>query len=257
MTRPDVVEEAARLTDAATAEGVLLRVLGGVAIALHAPAGLPAALRRSYGDIDLVTTPKRGREALRFLQAMGYESNERFNAMNGHERLVLYDRAHARQIDVFVGQFRMCHRIPIAQRLTLEPRTIPLAELLATKLQIVELNAKDLGDVYAILVEHDVAEHDVETVNSAWLGRLAAGDWGVWRTFRGSIETARARLADVELSAAQHALIDERLARLWARIEQEPKSLRWRSRARIGDRVRWYDEPEEIAHERAPGAVES
>lgn len=248
MLLSDVVEEAVRVTDAANEAGVRLRVLGGVAIALHAPAGLPPALARSYGDIDLVTTRRGGRDALRLLVELGYESNERFNAMNGHDRLVLYDRVHGRQVDVFVGRFEMCHAIPIADRLELDDRTVPLAELLVTKLQIVEINAKDLRDVYGILVEHDVGEHDDETVNAAWIARLLSGDWGLWRTVRGSLEAAREHLPAVELDAAQRALVAERVERLWARVEQEPKSLRWRSRARVGERVRWYEVPEEIAH---------
>jgi hypothetical protein len=244
----NVIEEAARLVDESQAAGLQLRVLGGVAIALHAPGGLPAPLTRSYGDIDLVTPARGGRAALRFLETMGYESNVRFNAMNGHTRLVLYDRAHGRQADVFVGEFRMCHRIPVADRLALEARTIPLAELLTTKLQIVRLNAKDVRDIYGILVEHDVGEGDEELVNAAWLARLLAADWGLWRTCQRSFEMARAQLADSGLAPGERALIEDRMTRLRERVDREPKSLRWRSRARIGDRVRWYEEPEEIAH---------
>jgi hypothetical protein len=251
----DVVEEATRIADAARAANVPLRVLGGVAIALHAPDGLPEPLRRTYGDIDLVTRPKRGRDVIALLTSLGYEPNERFNSMNGHSRLVFYDTLHGRQIDVFVGEFRMCHGVPLVERLELDARTVPLAELLATKLQIVRMNAKDLGDVYAILVEHEVGEHDDETVNAAWLARLLAGDWGFWRTVRGSIELARERLGEVALTPEQRAVVDARLARLWERVEAEPKSLRWRSRARVGERVRWYDEPEEIAHAAAAGDV--
>jgi hypothetical protein len=250
----DIVLEALRLTDPALETKAPIRVLGGVAVALHAPGGLPEPLARPYGDIDVVTTRKGGRGAVEFLESMGYVANERFNAMNGGSRFVVYDPERERQIDVFAGEFRMCHSIPLADRLELEPRTVPLAELLLTKLQIVRLNRKDLGDVWAIVLEHDVGSHDAETINDAWIARLLAGDWGLWRTVGASIDTARERLVDSGLDDAQIAIIRERLDRLWATVEAEAKSLRWRSRARVGDRMKWYEEPEEIAHDRGAGA---
>ncbi len=229
-------------------EQVTLRVLGGVAVHLHTAGEVHPELARPYRDIDLVTTRKHGRVAAQLLQELGYQPNERFNAMNGSTRLVFYDVEHGRQVDVFVGEFRMCHAIPIADRLHLDEETVPLAELLLTKLQIVHLNEKDLRDIWAVLYEHEVAEHDEDAVNSAYVARLLAGDWGLWRTSRQTVEAARKRLAAVPLAEADRAMLDERLARLWERVESEPKGLRWRSRAKVGDRSQWYEEPEEIAH---------
>ena len=135
-----VTTEALRLVELAQARGVALRVVGGVAVALHTQGELHPALRRPYRDIDLVTTRKRDREALKVLVAAGYESNERFNSMAGvHNRLVVYDNANGRQVDVFVGEFRMCHALSF-ERLDVDSPTVPLAELLATKLQIVRMN---------------------------------------------------------------------------------------------------------------------
>jgi hypothetical protein len=244
----DIVAEARRVTDGALAAKVPLRVLGGVAVGLHTPEGVHPALARPYRDLDLVTTRKHGRAAAQLLTELGYTPNERFNAMNGVSRLVFYDERHGRQVDVFVGTFHMCHELPIADRLEVDERTVPLAELLLTKLQIVRLNEKDLLDVWAILYGHDVADHDHDAVNAAYVAALLAGDWGLWRTSRGTVETARARLADSALGAEDRALLDERLARLWDRVEAEPKGLRWRTRAKVGDRTKWYEEPEEIAH---------
>jgi hypothetical protein len=169
--------------------------------------------------------------------------------MNGATRLVFYDREHGRQLDVFVGEFRMCHEIPIADRLHLEPETVPLAELLLTKLQIVHLNEKDLQDIWAIMHGHDVAEHDEDSVNAAHVARVLAADWGLWRTSRQTVETARDRLQAASLGEEDRSLLDARLDRLWERVEAEPKGLRWRSRAKLGERSKWYEEPEEIAHQ--------
>jgi hypothetical protein len=244
----DVVDEARRVVSGANDAQLLVRAIGGVAVALHSAGGVHPALARPYADLDLVTTRRHGRAAAGLMRELGYEPNERFNAMNGATRLVFLDREHARRVDVFVEEFRMCHEIPIAARLHVDDQTVPLAELLLTKLQIVRLNEKDLHDLWAIVLEHDVAGHDDDAVNSAHVAQLLATDWGLWRTTRQTIETARERLPASPLSAPERALVDERLARLWERVEAEPKGLRWRSRARLGDRSRWYEEPEEIAH---------
>lgn len=208
-------------------------------------------LRRQYQDIDLVTTGKGGRRTLQLLESLEYSPNERFNAMNAGSRALLYDLDHRRQIDVFIGDFRMCHNINLTSRLDAESRTIPLAELLLTKLQVVKLNRKDLVDIAALLYEHDVGEQDKETVNAGYIARLLASDWGLWRTSRGTVETVQERLADLELDADDELLVRNRLDRLWQRVESQPKSLRWRSRARIGDRARWYEEPEEVGRDQA------
>jgi len=244
----DIIAEAERVIEGAQAENVMLRVLGGVAVHLHTADGVHPGLQRAYRDIDLVTTRKDGRATAKLMQDLGYEPNERFNAMNGSFRLVFYDNEHGRQVDVFVGEFKMCHDIPIADRLHVDGRTIPLAELLLTKLQIVKLDEKDLRDIWAILHEHDVAEHDDDAVNASHVAELLAGDWGLWRTSRQTIERSRELLATAPLSEADKAMLDDRLARLWERIEAQPKGLRWRARAKVGDRTKWYEEPEEIEH---------
>jgi hypothetical protein len=246
--RPDIVDEARRVISEANEGRVLLRALGGVAVHLHAPGGIHPGLSRPYADLDLMTTRKHGRATAALMQQLGYQPNERFNAMNGATRLVFHDPEHRRRVDVFVGEFRMCHEIPIAARLHVDDQTVPLAELLLTKLQIVRLNEKDVHDIWAIMLEHVVAAHDDDSVNSTQVAQLLAADWGLWRTTRQTVETARERLAASPLSASERTLVDERLAVLWERIEAEPKGLRWRSRARLGDRSRWYEEPEEIAH---------
>ncbi len=250
----DMVEEARRIVAAAGEQNVPLRLIGGVAIRLHSER-LPDALQRAYQDIDLVTTGKGGRGAVKLLTELGYTPNERFNAMNAGRRAVVYDIERERQIDVFVGTFEMCHKIDIAGRIDVDNPTIPLAELLLTKLQIVKLNRKDLVDIAAILHGHDVGESDSDMVNGTFIAKTLSGDWGLWRTTRGTIETAQEHIGGLGLDPAGEQLVRDRLARLWEMADSAPKSLRWRSRAKIGDRTRWYEEPEEIDHDRTGGAL--
>ena len=242
----DIVLEADRLLEAAAAEDVPVRLIGGLAVRMHVN-GDPV-ISREYKDIDLVTLKGRGKRVSEFMTAMGYEADRAFNATNGHRRLLYYDRPHARQVDVFVGAFEMCHSIPITERIELHPSAVPLAELLLTKMQIVELNAKDQADILTILYHRDVADDagGGSAVNAARIAQLTATDWGLWRTTRMNVERTREALPGSALSPDQQAVVGERLDRLWERIESEPKSTKWKMRNRVGDKVRWYEEPEEV-----------
>jgi hypothetical protein len=244
----DIVLEAQRLLGAAVAADVPVRLVGGLAV--RAYAGARPVIDRTYKDIDLVTLKGRSKRVGEFMAEMGYEADRVFNTTNGHRRLLFYDPPNARQVDVFVGSFEMCHVVPITDRITLHREAVPLAELFLTKSQIVELNAKDQSDILTILYHHDVAESDGDgaaSLNAARVAQLCAADWGLWRTTRMNVERTREAIADGPLAPDQREVVRDRLDRLWQRIESEPKSARWKLRARVGDKVRWYEEPEEVA----------
>ncbi len=246
-TRSDVVEEALRVAEEAERERLGLRLLGGVAIKLRAGEdGLVPAFRREYADHDWIAPKGASSGAQRFFEALGYSPQKRFNAIHGRERLLFFDDRHDRQVDVFIGAFRMSHKIPFGKRLAMEPTTIPLAELLLTKLQIAELNEKDVRDALALLHDHPVEEEDGDSVNGGRIASLCASDWGLWRTFTANLETVGERLEGYELPEEDERRIAERVRELRGRIDREPKSLVWKARSKIGERKRWYDLPEEV-----------
>ena len=229
-----------------------LRLLGGLGIRLHATGGMHPALARSYADIDLVCSRKAGRDTSRFLVSAGYEANERFNAMNGSERMIFYDRPNRRHVDLFVGGFRMCHALPLADRLDRDsPRRCPRPSCCSTKLQVVQLNAKDAQRHHRRCCSTTTWPSTTTTPSTrAYVARAAGGRLG---TLAHQPRLARAHARDrsrrASLSAEEQARVQDRAERLWERVEREPKGLRWRSRARIGDSKRWYDEPDEIGHQ--------
>ncbi len=242
----DIRAEARRVVAAAGAQGLALRLLGGLAVALHAPSAALPALARTYADIDLVAPARQGSAAERLLAGLGYQPDREFNLLNGAERLLFRDPPHSRQIDVFVGGFSMCHRIPVAERLELEPLTLPLAELLLTKLQIVQLNEKDLRDICALLLDHPIGQGDAETVNAERVARLCGEDWGLWKTVSLGLGRVRAFATASGLDPQAAHTVDGRAAALLAALEQTPKSLRWKLRAAVGERVQWYELPEDV-----------
>jgi hypothetical protein len=234
------VAEASRLAEAAAAADVRLRLLGGVAIAIRCPSAARPPLARRYGDIDVATRGGDRRKLGRFLAAEGYRSLDQLNAVHGKNRLFYYDTQRSRRLDVFLDQFEMCHQLDLRKRIDLPGLTLPLADLLLTKLQVVQTTEKDLGDIAAVLLDHELTT-DEEGVNVAYLGALAGADWGLWKTVTLVTERAR-RFAGEESGLAPAAVRAEQLLEA---LDRAPKSAKWTLRARVGERVRWYKLPEE------------
>jgi hypothetical protein len=245
VTTPDVdvVAEARRVVGAIDAAGVPARILGGVAVALHEHETLPPALRRTYADIDLVVGSGREVDLARVLAAQGYEPDRRFNALYGHKRQLFWDRANDRQLDVFVGRFAMCHALPLDGRLADPSGTLAPADLLLTKLQIVELNPKDVIDALALILEHWLGrEADRDVISLDRITAVTANDWG-WHTT--SMDTLGRLSQGVDLAGPPAATARERIDGIQAAMDAAPKSVRWQARARIGRRMAWYELPEE------------
>jgi hypothetical protein len=236
----DPVHEARRLLGLASERDVDVRVLGGVAIALVIAPDEPL-LPRSYQDIDLITERGNQRAVADLLREAGYEGDEEFNSFNSHRRLLFVDPEHKRQVDVFVGAFSMCHEIPLEGRLLAAEETLPVAELLLTKLQIFELNNKDLRDILSLL------HHGPEDPDLGRVGECCAADWGLWRTSTMNAGRLAEALDDLDVSEQARLRLRARVELLSTTLEAAPKTRRWKLRARIGDRVRWYEDPEDLA----------
>jgi hypothetical protein len=241
----DVEAEAARLLDRAAQAKLLVRLLGGAAVGMHRHTAFPPALERRYGDIDLVVKKGQDRGLKRLLEEVGYVANRSFNNLHGDRRLLFYDERNARQLDVFIGTFRMCHTLELDGRLGLHPQTLEPADLLLTKLQIVKINAKDIIDAQALLLGHQVERGPGDLIDLGRLVHVTSRDWGWYTTFTQNL----ARLApdaDSALPADAASQIAERVATIQQALRDAPKSLSWRARAAIGQRVPWYELPEEI-----------
>jgi hypothetical protein len=246
MILSDVVDEGRRLSGLLEQAGIRARLLGGVGIALHAHGPIPASLRRSYGDLDFAVRRADGPAFTRSLVAAGYEPNERFNAVHGAKRLLFYDPQNARQIDAFVGVFRMCHTLDLGSRLSAPGPSLAPVDLLLTKLQIVALNEKDVVDTVLLLSDHPVSSGP-EAIDPLELVRIVGHDWGWYTTVSDNL----ARVADhVEHTGTIDHMIQrtvgERVADLRRTLELAPKTIGWRARATLGRRVPWHETPEEV-----------
>ena len=237
----DIVEEGLDIVRAAAEQDLVLRLFGGIGIRVRSVAA-HQVLERSYNDLDFVAPKRSSNRVTAFFLGRGYEENRELNLLHGHYRLWFHDQAHDRHADVFVGQFEMCHALPLADRLELEPLTLPAADLLLTKLQIFELNDKDRRDLLRLLLDHEVGE---DGIDGAYVAGLCARDWGLWRTCTRNLADLAGALPAYDLGAADRATLAARLDRLAGLIESRSKSMAWRARAVVGERVQWYELPEE------------
>jgi hypothetical protein len=225
-----LVAEGVALVQGAQDGGATLRLLGGAAVILHGS----GVAHRTIGDLDAVTTRKDVKRLTAVLQERGYEPEARFNALHGDRRLIFHGAAG--KLDVFVDRFEMCHRLDLAPRLEMDSPTIPVSDLLVTKLQVVELNEKDARDLAELLRHHGLAAGPGDHFDTEYLGSLVGDDWGLWRTLTATLGRLPALAPDV----------DEQAAAVRQVLDDAPKGRRWRMRAKLGERKRWYELPDDM-----------
>ena len=238
-----LVAEGVALVESAQHEGATLRLLGGAAVVVHS-SGVPY---REIGDLDAVTGRKDVKRLTAVLQGRGYEPETRFNALHGDRRLIF--QGPAGKLDVFVDRFEMCHRLELGPRLALDSPTIPVSDLLVTKLQVVELNEKDARDIIYLLSALPLGGQGV-SLDTDRYSKLLGADWGWWRTVTGNLAKLPGLIAEKPELVPVNAAYDprEQIQRLSQLAADAPKSVKWRLRSNVGDRVRWYELPEEVAH---------
>jgi hypothetical protein len=249
LERSTLEREVERLVAAAEADGLTVRVLGSLGVSLHCPSAsaLLPAFARTYADIDLVGYRREARDLARRFADLGYLEDREISITSEGYRSIFLDPVRQIHVDVFFDRLEFCHVIPVNGRLGADRPTLPLAELLLSKLQIVRINEKDVIDVALLLLEHPLGAGDEETIDSGRIAALCAAEWGLWRTLTQNLAKVDALVAGYEqFDATQRSRIRERATALKAAIDAQPKPLAWRMRDRIGDRRQWWVEVDEV-----------
>lgn len=110
------------------------------------------------------------------------------------------------------------------------------------KLQIVQINDKDLKDAMLLLLAAPVSDADKEAINAKYIAKLFSDDWGFYYTATTNLRRIKEAMAGVKaLTDDQRAIIAEK-ADFFKFIDDTPKSGKWKSRARTGTSKRWYQE---------------
>lgn len=241
--------EVTRIVDAVELAGGQIRVLGSIAVALHchdAKALIPS-FERTYADIDFAAYLGDARAIAAALAPLGYEEDREVQITSEGRRAIFDNPATRLHLDVFYDRLEFCHVIPLAGRLDADRPTIPLAELLLSKLQIVKLNQKDVVDIVLLLLDHELGEGDDNVIDEGRIARLCTDDWGLWRTITMNLEKVRALAESYpQLDDGQRARVDAATARLKGTIDGTSKPLAWRLRDRVGDRRQWWTDVDEV-----------
>lgn len=243
----DLVKEMYRLIEAAGAKKILLRAIGGLAVEMHNKTRHPL-FKRDFADLDFCIPLKQRREFEALMPEVGYSPHKQFNILNGDQRQIYYHNPTEMKVDIFVGHFEMCHKIPLEERLSADPVTIPLAELFLSKAQIIELNRKDAFDLTSVLLNNATGEGDDETINLKVLAQLCSADWGLYKTTSINLDKVEAMLIknEIPLNNEEKALVIQRIDDIRRAFIEMPKPIAWQLRDRVGTRVKWYIEVEEV-----------
>src|SRR5579862_1222052 len=245
----DIRDEAQRLAEAAVTLGLSARLIGGLAVWLRCPSVHDGPFARSYADMDFAIGAGAATKFKALLLTQGYLPDQFFNGLHGATRLYYGEPAGRWSIDVVIDELVMSHRLDLRGRLDGPSPTIPLADLLLTKLQVWEINRKDLGDTACLLADHGLSEDDsdVEGISLPRVRSVLSKDWGFSHTVDRNAQKVAELWAKEPVPGAIHD-VTAQVTALRQAIDRAPKSRAWKLRSRVGERIRWYETPEEVKH---------
>jgi hypothetical protein len=239
-----VEEEAERIVKSAAQCGVTLRLMGGLAVRFHCH-GRHSAHLREHSDIDLFGLSEQCDGISTIFRQLGYSPNSNFNEWYGRARLQFLKEKHQKNVDVFLDRFEMDHTFDFRSRLWLDDLTIPITDLLLTKLQIARFEAKDARDVVVILEDHELGyRDDSETVNLDYLGNLCSRDWGLYRSVMDNLDRIRESVCQDALGITRPEDLTQKVETIRGSLMTTRKGPRWVARSIAGDKVKWYNEVE-------------
>jgi hypothetical protein len=238
------------LVEKAESRGLPLRMLGAAAFRVHCPefSYFHSLLSRKLSDIDFASKGEFLNDAKLFFSEMGWQNLHSVITLIGGNRVAFSSKEDPTiHTDVFLDKLEFCHDIDLRQRLLVDRHTIPLAELLLEKMQIIKINKKDIIDSVMLVREHEVGAGDNEMINTRVIAKIMANDWGFYKTFTTNLGVVAKSVDQMtEIEKGDKTDVSEKIAKIRADVEAEPRSLSWKMRARIGERKKWYRDVEEL-----------
>ncbi len=242
-----LLAEADQLLAESARRGLVLRLVGSAAVLRHCEhcrRAVGALRREPPRDLDFFAYSKQQRELGQMFTDLGYRADPSvaYSQEYGIDRLIYTGHAAAAKVDVFLDALRMSHTIEFKTRLDCTPPTAPTADLLLAKLQIHEITEKDVKDMAALLASHPPGDGLQGTIEMRHIVNLMSRDWGLCYTALENLTIAEDLLAEWSPVGKVTVAATVGIEALRERIELAPKTLRWKARARIGTRVRWYED---------------
>ncbi|MEM2917450.1 MAG: hypothetical protein QXN63_03740 [Candidatus Bathyarchaeia archaeon] len=246
------INEALSCVKEAGDKGIILRIMGGMGICLHSEEykqlweKLSRLGEKVFTDIDFASYGKFRSKVFEFFRSRGYDIDKKLHMHYGMKRH-MYFGGTVPMIEVFFDKLEMNHTISFNKRLEADSPTLPLSELLLQKLQIVKINEKDIKDAIVLLRAHDVGTTDKETINlEAFAQAGLTSDWGFYYTTKTNLQKIKEFTNGCNvLNEMDKKIICERIDKISNFIEQKPKSLNWKLRAKVGPKKKWYNDVED------------
>jgi hypothetical protein len=249
MDDKEFISYANSIVTEAQNQRAIVRLLGAVAFNIHCPTygHFQQEAKRHFTDLDFAAYFSHHEAIRKAFTRLGFVEDREVAVVFARQRLIFNLPNTALHVDIFFDKLDFCHPIPWAGRLEVDSPTIPLAELLLEKMQIVQINPKDIIDTIMLLREHQLDSSDHDTVNSKRIASMCARDWGLWRTVTMNLKKVREISGEYSwLPAQDRAVVVEKIDQLQKEIDGEPKTTSWNIRSKIGDRVKWYKEVHEV-----------
>jgi hypothetical protein len=261
-----LVEDALKIVEGAKQRGVVLRLLGALAITLHSSEFTElhhnlkrlGENKRAFTDIDLIGYSKQRVKIREVMEDdLHYLVDQNVLLFRGKERLMYHHREQLYQIDIFLDGLKFSHEIrfgadPKKGRLLLDYPTISATDLLLEKLQIHSISQKDLKDVIVLLRAHTLDAMDAPgSINMTHVATVLANDWGFWKDATTNLAEvssyATKYLAEGLLTGPDLTDISEKTNQILSQIEAEPKTSEWKLRERMGDEKPWWKDVEDVS----------
>ncbi len=245
----EFIAEAKQIIGRAGEKGAPLRLIGALAFHLHCEQYnfIHKKWGRVFTDTDFVARAEHAALITAAYNELGYRDDEMITTLYGAHRMVFDNPETGMHSDIFFDKLDFCHVLELRDRLDVDDLTIPLAELFLEKMQIYQINEKDLVDTMMLLAEHPVGETDEETINAPIIAGVLAGEWGFWRTVTGNMDKLLDLNAKTDLfDAEEKGLIEERIALIRRYVDEAPKPLAWKMRSKVGDKMKWYKDVDEL-----------
>jgi len=242
------LEEARRLIEEARREGIILRVMGPIALHYYFPDHIDLYHRlerlgeRVFTDIDYASYGKYRGKLVSFFERQGYQIEKRALMLSGGKRHIYFGETIP-MIDVFFDRLEYNHPINYSRRLEIHPYCVSLTDLLLQKLQIVQINDKDIKDALLLMLATAVGETDQGMINVRHLTKLMSDDWGFYYTATTNLQNIKSAAANLPALNGEHQnTIRYNINAILSAIESTPKTGRWKGREKVGTRKPWYNE---------------
>jgi hypothetical protein len=249
MDDHEFITYANNIVTEAQKQGAVIRLLGAVAFNIHCPmfGHFQQEAKRHFTDLDFAAYFNHNAAIRKTFTNLGFEEDREVAVVFARERMIYNMPGTGLHVDIFFDKLNFCHPIPWAGRLEVDSPTIPLAELLLEKMQIVQINPKDVIDTIMLLREHSLDKVDQDTINAERIASMCAKDWGLWRTVTMNLKKTREISKEYTwLADEDRTIVMDKVDQLLKIIDTQPKSSAWNIRNKIGDRVKWYKEVHEV-----------